>query len=90
MGEKFTSQRTVNISENQDHHLRKSTVNHTFDMQLYECKVEPQNMPINVKINGKLEKAIVDTAAQTSVINKQKASKPVDATLTHWQQLVES
>lgn len=59
-------------------------------MQLYECKVEPQNMPINVKINGKLEKAIVDTAAQTSVINKQKASKPVDATLTHWQQLVES
>lgn len=43
-------------------------------MRLYECKVEPQNLLINVKINGKLEKAIVDTAAQISVINKELAN----------------
>lgn len=46
----------------------------TFDMKLYECKVEPQNMLINVKINGILEKAIVDTAAQISVINIKLAN----------------
>lgn len=31
-------------------------------------------MLINAKINGKLEKAIVDTAAQISVINRKLAS----------------
>lgn len=43
-------------------------------MRLYECKVEPQKMPINVKINEKLEKAIVDTAAQISAINRKLAN----------------
>lgn len=43
-------------------------------MRLYESKVEPQNLLINVKINGKLEKDIVDTAAQISVINRKLAN----------------
>lgn len=43
-------------------------------MRLYECKVEQQNLLINVKINGKLEKAIVDTAKQISVINRKLAN----------------
>lgn len=43
-------------------------------MRLYECKVEPQNLLINVKINGALDKAIVDTSAQISVINSMLAN----------------
>ena len=46
----------------------------TFDMRRYECRVEPQNLVIDVKINGKPEKAIVDTAAQISVINRKLAN----------------
>ena len=43
-------------------------------MRRYECRVEPQNLVIDVKINGKPEKAIVDTAAQISVINRKLAN----------------
>jgi hypothetical protein len=52
----------------------QAKISPTFDMRLYQCKIEPQNLLINVKVNGKPEKAIVDTAAQISVINREFAN----------------
>ena len=41
---------------------------------ILECRFEPQNLVINIKINGKPEKTIVDNSVLISVINRKLAN----------------